>query len=70
MKEISGYTEVSIMAGISHRGMDLLLSPLVFTTNLILLLGREVVLNVKSLTDLFWRLALDHIRNRFAPHIQ
>lgn len=67
---ISGYPEVSRMAGISKQRMNLLLSPLIFTTDLILLFGGEVVLNVKCLTDLFWGLALDHIRNRLAPDIQ
>ena len=70
MKVISGYTDVSRMAGISNRGMNLLLSPLVLTTNLILLLRSEVVLNVKCLADLFWRLAFNHICNRLAPNIQ
>ena len=70
MEVISGYTDVSRMAAISDHGMNLLLSPLVLTTNLILLFGREVVLNVKCLTDLLWGLALDHIRNRLAPNIQ
>ena len=70
MKEISGYTDVSRMAGISEYRIYLLLSPLVLTTDLILLLRGEIVLDVKCLTDLFWRLALDHIRNRLAPDIQ
>ena len=70
MKEISGYTDVSTMAGILHCGMDLLLSPLVFTTNLILLLRSEVVLDVKCLADLFGGLALDHIRNSLASDVQ
>ena len=50
--------------------MNLLLSPLVFTTDLILLLRGKVVLNVECFTDLFWGFALDHIRNRLAPDIQ
>ena len=67
---ISGYTDVSRMAGISGYRIDLLLSPLVLTTDLIFLLRGEIVLNVKCLTDLFWRLALDHIRNRLATDVQ
>ena len=67
---ISGYIDVSRMADIPDRGMNLLLSPLVLTTNLILLFGGEVVLNVKCLADLLWGFALDHIRNCLAPNIQ
>ena len=58
------------MAGISDNRVNLLLSPLVFTTDLILLLRSKVILNVECLTDLFWGLALDHIRNRLASDIQ
>ena len=70
MEEISGYAQISRMADILEYRIDLLLSPLVLTTDLILLLRREIVLNVECLTDLFWGLALDHIRNRLAPDIQ
>ena len=70
MKAVSGYSEISRMAGISNQRMNLLLGPLVFTTDLILLLGGKVVLDVKCLTDLLWGLALDHIRNGLAPDIQ
>ena len=31
---------------------------------------REVVLDVESLPDLLWRLALDHIRDGLAPDIE
>jgi len=50
--------------------LDSLLSPLVLTTDLILLLRREVVLNVEGLTDLLRRLALDHVGDSLAPDIQ
>ena len=70
MKAVSGFTEISKAAGISEQRINLLLSPLVFTTDLILLLRGKVVLYVECLTDLFWGLALDHIRNRLAPDIQ
>lgn len=46
------------------------LSPLVFATDLILLLWGEVILNVESLPNLFWRLALDHVRNSLAPNVK
>ena len=70
MKAISGCTEISRMAGISVQRRNLLLSPLVLTTDLILFLRGEIVLDVECLTDLFWGLALDHIRNGLAPDIQ
>lgn len=37
-----------------------LLAPLVLLPNASLLLRRKVVLNVEGLSDLLWRLALDH----------
>lgn len=50
--------------------MCLLLSPLVLTTDLILLLGREVVLDVEGFTDLLWGLALDHVGDGLAADIE
>lgn len=50
--------------------LNLLLSPLVLTTNLILLLGGEVVLDVKCLTDLLRRLALNHVGNGLATDVE
>ena len=70
MKAVSGYAGISRLAGISDQRMNLLLSPLVFTTDLILLLRGKVVLNIECLTNLFWGLALDHIRNSLASDIQ
>ena len=46
------------------------LSPLVLTTNLVLLLGREVVLNVERLTDLLRALALDHVRDGLTADVK
>lgn len=50
--------------------MDLLLGPLVLTTNLVLLLGREVILDVESLPDLLRRLALDHVCDGLAADVK
>ena len=47
-----------------------ILGPLVLPTDLLLLLGREVVGDVKSLTDLLRGFALDHIRNGLAAYVQ
>lgn len=44
--------------------------PLVLTANLLLLLTRKVVRDVKGLTDLLWRLALDHVRHSLAPDVE
>lgn len=49
---------------------DLLFSPLVLTTDLVLLLRREVVLDVERLTDLFGGFALDHVRNSLASNVE
>lgn len=46
------------------------LSPLVLTTNLLLLLGGEVVRDVESLTDLLRRLALDHVGDGLAANVE
>ena len=46
------------------------LSPLVLTANLLLLLRREVVLNIERLANLLRALPLDHVRDRLAPNIQ
>ena len=50
--------------------MNSLLSPLVFTTNLVLLLGGEVVLNVECLSDFLRRFALDHIGYGLAADVE
>ena len=47
-----------------------ILSPLILTANLILLLGREVVLDVEGLADLLRRLALDHVGDGLAADVQ
>ena len=50
--------------------MDLLLGPLVLTTNLILLFRSEIVLNVEGLTDLFGGLSLNHIGDSLAANVE
>jgi hypothetical protein len=55
----------------SHSDYDLsVLSPFVLTTDLLLLLGGEVVGNVESLADLLRRLALDHVGHSLAADIE
>lgn len=51
-------------------GIDLLLSPLVLTTNLVFFLGGEVVLDVERLADLLRRLALDHVCDGLAADVK
>ena len=46
------------------------LSPLVLATDLLLLLGGEVIGDVEGLTNLFGRLALDHVGNGLASNIK
>lgn len=54
----------------STRWPSLLFSPLVLTTNLVLFLGSEVVLDVESLANLLGRLALDHVGDGLAADVQ
>ncbi len=51
------------------RGLAIL-SPLVFATNLFLLLGGKVVGDVESLSDFLGRLALDHVCNGLAANVK
>lgn len=46
------------------------LGPLVLTTNLILLLRGEVILDVEGLADLLRRLALDHVGHGLAANVE
>lgn len=47
----------------------ILFGPFVFTTDLILLLRGEIILDIEGLADLLGRLSLDHVCNGFAPDI-
>ena len=47
-----------------------ILGPLVLTSDLLLLLGCEVVGDVERLADLLRRLALDHVGNGLATNIE
>lgn len=47
-----------------------LLSPLVLAANLVLLLGSEVILNIKCLPDLFRGFAFDHVGHSLATDIE
>lgn len=49
---------------------NLLLGPLVLAADLLLLLRREVVLDVERLADLLGGLALDHVRDSLASDIE
>lgn len=51
-------------------GGNLLLGPFVLTTDLVLLFGSEIVLNVEGLPDLLGRLALDHVCNGLATDVE
>jgi len=66
----SGCEELEMFRWVCWYGCDLLLGPLVLTTDLILLLRGEVVLDIEGLADLLRRLALDHIGNGLAADIQ
>lgn len=53
-----------------EAGCLAVLSPLVLTADLLLFLGGEVVGDVKGLSDLLGRLALDHVRNGLAANVE
>jgi hypothetical protein len=47
-----------------------ILSPLVLLSDLLLFFGGEVFCDIKSLSNLLWRLALDHVRNGLASKVK
>ena len=47
-----------------------ILSPLVLPSDLLLLLGGEIVGDVESFADLLGGLALDHVCNGLAPNVK
>lgn len=47
-----------------------ILSPLVLLSNLLLFFGGEVFCDIKSLSNLLWRLALDYVRNGLASKVK
>lgn len=51
-------------------GSILLLGPLVLASDLLLLLGGEVVLDVESLADLLGGLSLDHVGYGLAADVE
>lgn len=60
----------SATAQISRKKDGLLFSPFVLTTDLVLLLGSKVVLNVEGLADLLGRFALDHVCDSLAADVE
>ena len=52
------------------RAVNSLLGPLVLAANLILLLGREVILDVEGLANLLGGLALDHVGDGLAADVE
>ena len=50
--------------------LNLLLRPLVLTTDLIFLFGCEVILDIEGLANLFGRFALDHVGDGFAADVK
>ena len=50
--------------------LNLLLCPLVLATDLIFLFGREVVLDVEGLANLFGGFALDHVCDGLAADVK
>ena len=67
----------SVVINVFHHGVYewgdnnlTILSPLVLTADLLLLLWGEVVGDIEGLSDLFWRLALDHVGDGLATNIE
>lgn len=50
--------------------VSLLFGPFVLATNLVLLLRREVILDVERFANFLGRFALDHIGDRFASNVE
>ena len=50
--------------------MNSLLSPFVFTANLILLFWSEIVLDVEGFADLLGGFAFDHVGDGLAPNVE
>jgi hypothetical protein len=44
--------------------------PLVLSADLLFFLGSEIIGNIEGLSDLLWRLALDHVCDGFAANIK
>ncbi len=59
-----------VYSSADNRGCLAVFGPLVLATNLVFLLGSEIVLDVESLADLLRGLPLDHVRNRLASDIE
>lgn len=51
-------------------GRRLLLGPLVFATDLVLLLGGKIVRDIERLANLLGGLVLDHVGDRLAANIE
>lgn len=64
------YSKGRNMSASSIQQENLLLSPLVLPTDLVLFLGSEVILDVESLANLLGGLALDHVRNGLAADVK
>jgi hypothetical protein len=56
--------------GKGGKGSNILLGPLVLAADLVLLLGGEVVLDVKGFANLLWGLSLDHVGDGLAAHVE
>lgn len=54
----------------SIKTANLLLGPLVLTTDLVLLFRSEIILDVEGLANLLGGLALDHVRHGLAADVQ
>lgn len=50
--------------------VNLLLGPLILAANLVLFFGREVVLDIEGLANLFRGLALDHVCDGLAADVK
>ena len=53
-----------------HNRGNVILAPGVLLANLLLLLWSEVILDVESAANLFWRFSLDHVGDSLAGDIE
>jgi hypothetical protein len=70
LSALSDYNGISDLDDKVLAMMNLLLSPLVLATDLILLLRSEIILNVECLANLLGALAFDHVGNCLATNVE
>jgi len=69
-REIAGYPGRREGVDANDQMSLAILGPFILTADLIFLLGSEVICDVECLSDLLWRLALDHVCDCLAANVE